>query len=395
MKKILYISDQSPFNNSYGAQQRTSLLYNILCEIGHVDLVCFTSEPIPQATLRPNCTIKYFGELPIKVHSKIVIRLKKLCNIFFSFSPYSVYDKNRDASKIANNLLKNNQYDRIVIRYIKNAFMCGLLGDKRIIVDVDDLPEQSIMSYVDTIKISKLKYLQYKFYAKRAKFHTDHFLKRINHSFLPNENQCKWTNSSYLPNIPFPNKNGAQYLSGSLPDDNEFGVFFIGFMHHSPNIQGVEYFIKNIWQKVTDTVPNAVFRIAGKGVTPEQKIVWEKNAGVQVLGFVSDIFNEYKKCKVVVVPIYYGAGTNIKVLEAMSVGRACVITDFVAKAFNNDLIDDENILVARNDQDFANKVTQLLLDKNLNMKIVSNGSRIIKEKYSYSTFIESVNKYIF
>jgi len=77
------------------------------------------------------------------------------------------------------------------------------------------------------------------------------------------------------------------------------------------------------------------------------------------------------------------------------VGRACVITDFVAKAFNNDLIDDENILVARNDQDFANKVTQLLLDKNLNMKIVSNGSRIIKEKYSYSTFIESVNKYIF
>jgi glycosyltransferase involved in cell wall biosynthesis len=395
MKKILYICDQSPFDNSFGAQQRTSLLCDALCEKGQVDLVCFTLETLPQTISRPNCTVKYFGELQTKVHSRIFSRLKKLLNIFLSFSPYSVYNKNRDACKSINNLLKNNHYDLIVIRYIKNAFMCGLFCDIRIIVDVDDLPEQSILSYADAFKLSRIKYLQYKFYAKRAKFHTNHFLKRIKHSFFSNENQCLWKNSSYLPNIPFPISKRDHNLTRSFPDDNELVVLFVGFMLHSPNIQGVEHFVENIWHKVKDAIPSAIFKIAGKGVTIEQKIVWEEYEGVQVLGYVSDIYNEYRKCKVVIVPIYYGAGSNIKVLEAMSMRRASVITDFAAKAFENDLIDGNNILVARNDQDFANKVIQLLSDKNYNMNIAINGEKTIEEKYSYSVFIESVNKYIF
>ena len=230
MKKILYICDQSPFDNSYGAQQRTSLLCDALCEKGQVDLVCFTLETLPQTISRPNCTVKYFGELQTKVHSRILSRLKKLLNIFLSFSPYSVYNKNRDACKSINNLLKNNHYDLIVIRYIKNAFICGLFCDKRIIVDVDDLPEQSILSYVDAFKLSRIKYLQYKFYAKRAKFHTNHFLKRIKHSFFSNENQCIWKNSSYLPNIPFPISERGHKLTRSFPDDNEFVVLEYYFL---------------------------------------------------------------------------------------------------------------------------------------------------------------------
>ena len=395
MKKILYICDQSPFDNSYGAQQRNSLLCDALCETGQVDLVCFTSEAQPQTILKSNCIIKYFGDLPVIAHSILVVRLKKLLNIFLSFSPYSVYNKNRDACKIINNLLKLNHYDYIVIRYIKNAFMCGLLNEKRIIVDVDDLPEQSILSYTYTVKISKLKYLQYKFYAGRAKFYTNYFLKRINHSFFSNENQCNWTNSSYLPNIPFPVHQRGQKLTNSIPDDKEFVVLFVGYMYHSPNFHGVNYFIENIWQKVKEVVPSAIFRIAGRGVTADQKVVLEKYEGVQVLGFVSDIYSEYKKCKAVVVPIYFGAGTNIKVLEAMSLRRACVISDFAARAFKNDLRDNENISIARDDQDFANKLIRLLLDKNFNLSIAINGAKTIEEKYSYSVFVESVNKYIF
>ena len=190
MKKILYVCDHSPFDNSYGAQQRTSLLCDALCQTGQVDLVCFTSDNRPQIISKPNCTIKYFGELPPQVHQRKAIRLKKLLNIFFSFSPYSVYNKNTEACKITRNLLKINSYDHIVIRYIKNAFMCGLYRDKRIIVDVDDLPEQSILSFADAFKMSGIKYFKYKFYAQRARYHTDHFLKKINHSFFPNENPC-------------------------------------------------------------------------------------------------------------------------------------------------------------------------------------------------------------
>jgi hypothetical protein len=395
MKRILYICDQSPFDSSFGAQQRTNLLCDVLCENGLIDLVCFTTEAQPQTISKPNCTVKYFGELPAKVLTLKAIRLNKLLNFFFSFSPYSVYNRNKKAFEIIHDLLKHNHYDYIVIRYIKNAFICGLYGNKQLFVDVDDLPEQSIMSYTDAVKISKLKYLQYKFLAKRAKYHTNHFLKKIKHSFFSNENQCIWKNSSYLPNIPFPFTEKDKKLIKSFPDENKFVVLFVGFMNHSPNFHGVSYFIENIWVKVKEAVPEAIFKIAGEGVTREQKDIWERFSGVYVLGFVSDLSREYNECKIVVVPIYYGGGTNIKLLEAMSMRRASVITDFAANAFENDLIDGENVLVARNDHDFANKVIQLLIDKNYNLNIAINGEKTIEEKYSHSVFIESVNKYIF
>jgi glycosyltransferase involved in cell wall biosynthesis len=197
-----------------------------------------------------------------------------------------------------------------------------------------------------------------------------------------------------LPNIPFQISGKDQNNAVCISNVNEPIVLFVGFMHHSPNSDGVDYFIKNIWGKVKVSIPGAIFRIVGNGVTPEEKVAWEKYDGISVLGFVSDIQSEYNKCKATVVPIFYGAGTNIKVLESMSMRRACVISKFSARAFKNDLIDYKNILIARDDQDFANKTIQLLLDENLNSYIANNAAKTIKDKFSYTVFKGCVNRYL-
>lgn len=391
MKKILYICSNSPFEHSYGAQQRTNLLCDALCEVGHVDVVCFTSDREPVTILKTNCSVKYFGELPIKNKSKLIRRLNKTINFLSSFNAYSLYEKDSEACKITRDLISENQYDFIVVRYLHNAFACGLYNNKQIIVDVDDLPEQSILSYADTIKKSNIKKYQYKFYARRARFHTNRFLKQIKHSFFPNEEQCRWQNSSYLPNIPYP----IEKLQIVNDNTNKFIVLFVGLMSHTPNTIGVEYFINNVWPKVTTVLPSAVFKIVGKGVTSKQKEVWEEKNGVQVLGFVSDLKAEYNNSNVVVVPIYHGAGTNIKVLEAMYMHKASVISEFAVRGFGNDLINNENILIAKNDLDFTNKIVQLLTDPKFNMHIAENGYKTIEEKYSYKVFKDSVQKYIY
>ena len=46
------------------------------------------------------------------------------------------------------------------------------------------------------------------------------------------------------------------------------------------------------------------------------------------------------------------------------------------------------------DKDFANKTIQLLLDEKLNADIANNGVKTIQDKYSYSLFKESVNRYL-
>ena len=190
----------------------------------------------------------------------------------------------------------------------------------------------------------------------------------------------------------FPGTNSINLISTS--EDTNHSLLFVGLMNYSPNSDGVDYFIKNIWGKIKEKIPDAVFKIAGDGVTLKQKATWEKFEGIKVLGFVRDIYKEYKECKAVVVPVYYGAGTNIKVLEAMSMKRVPVISEYSAKAFKNDLVDYKNVLVANDDKDFANKTIQLLLDEKLNADIANNGMKTIQDKYSYSLFKESVSRYL-
>jgi len=119
MKRILFICDQNPFGYFFGAQQRTHLFLKVLCEIGYLDLVCFTSEKPPQYVSIPNCRIEYFGELAVKSYGKPIRRLIKLANIILSFSPYSVYGKNKQAHDLVQNLLKLKSYDFIVIDTLK------------------------------------------------------------------------------------------------------------------------------------------------------------------------------------------------------------------------------------------------------------------------------------
>jgi len=78
----------------------------------------------------------------------------------------------------------------------------------------------------------------------------------------------------------------------------------------------------------------------------------------------------------------------------MSMRRACVISEFSSRAFKNDLTSNKNVLIAQNDQDFANKILQILVDENLNREIANNAEQTIKEKYSYNIFKESIESYL-
>jgi glycosyltransferase involved in cell wall biosynthesis len=48
--------------------------------------------------------------------------------------------------------------------------------------------------------------------------------------------------------------------------------------------------------------------------------------GVEVEGFVSDVRNAYERAEAVIAPLLASAGTNIKIMEAMAMGKAIVST---------------------------------------------------------------------
>lgn len=100
---------------------------------------------------------------------------------------------------------------------------------------------------------------------------------------------------------------------------------FIGRLDWPPNRDGLEWLLKEVWPTVIAKRPHVELKIVGSGNRD-----WLKNyqhlKGVKIVGFVDSIRDAYKDCHFTVVPITYGSGTRIKVIESFSLGRRLIST---------------------------------------------------------------------
>ena len=85
-----------------------------------------------------------------------------------------------------------------------------------------------------------------------------------------------------------------------IPDDPH--ILFIGGMHWPPNLEGVRWFIKEVFPLIRQHVPRARFTIVGK--LPTRDIF--NAGGVDAPGFVEDLNPYYNQARLFVVPSYRG-----------------------------------------------------------------------------------------
>lgn len=384
MKKILYITYCCPFETCTGTHQRSNVLFRALRNIGHVDVLYFEDNihPIRGA----NYEIKHFGKLPES--EKLTHTLIDAFTCLFSTN--CINKKNKYCSNIYNKVIAENKYDFIVFRYIDNALACGVRKGNNVIVDVDDLPEQTFLSLADLNDESFFKKNYYKIRAKLARYYTNKILNNIHHSFLPNKKQIKRNNSSYLPNIPFPFFERSKKINKN--DSFKMNMLFVGALNWYPNHVGLKHFIENIFTIIKKEIPNIELNIIGGGLPKEIEKEWKTIQGVNLKGFVEDINAEYESNQIVIAPIYHGSGTNIKVVEAMSKGKIVVASKHATRGFEDCLEDGKNILIAENDEEFASKIINALIGNIERNKIEISAKKCAQENFSYEVFAEHVAK---
>jgi glycosyltransferase involved in cell wall biosynthesis len=145
---------------------------------------------------------------------------------------------------------------------------------------------------------------------------------------------------------------------GPSPEDPEPNrLLFIGSFAHRPNVMAMEYFLREVWPLLRDVNP-VLHVIAGArhesfiaGLPLEQP-------GVEVEGFVADVRAAYRRAAVVIAPLVASAGTNIKILEAMAMGKAIVSTP--AGVNGLDVLSGDDVLIATTAGDMAAAIRELL-----------------------------------
>jgi len=99
---------------------------------------------------------------------------------------------------------------------------------------------------------------------------------------------------------------------------------FAGSFGHRPNVDGLAWFLTEVWPRVRARHPEARFVVAGRN--PPESLVAHGGPGVEFVGFVPDILDFYAANTVTVVPLVTGGGVKIKTVEAMLAGSAVVAT---------------------------------------------------------------------
>ena len=98
-------------------------------------------------------------------------------------------------------------------------------------------------------------------------------------------------------------------------------------------------------------------------------------------GFVADVRPAYERATVVIAPLVASAGTNIKILEAMAMGKAIVSTE--AGINGLDLARGSDVIVADTAEAMARAITQLLESSEDRKILERNARKTAEERYGW------------
>jgi GT2 family glycosyltransferase/glycosyltransferase involved in cell wall biosynthesis len=137
--------------------------------------------------------------------------------------------------------------------------------------------------------------------------------------------------------------------------DAREGCVFVGGFRHLPNVDAVQWLVREVMPLVWKQDPDLKLHIVGPDAPSEvRELACDR---VTVHGFVADLDSLLDRCRVSVAPLRYGAGIKGKIGHAMSVGLPSVATSIAVEGMG--VGRDAGVVVADLPEDFARAICGL------------------------------------
>ena len=171
------------------------------------------------------------------------------------------------------------------------------------------------------------------------------------------------------------------------------GIVFFGAMGRMENQTAVDWFISNCWQKLSKTFPDLKFYVVGSGLDPNKKNIQnEKN--IIYTGYVENPAEYFSKAICGVLPLIYGAGIKIKILELMSYGVPILTNEIGMEGINAKK--GEEFLYCSEPEEYIENIMLLKKDSGLRNKLIKNGKQFIEKNFdlksAYSVYKSEILK---
>ena len=163
-------------------------------------------------------------------------------------------------------------------------------------------------------------------------------------------------------------------------------LFSIGAMNWIPNLEGILWFLNEVWPEIHTKYPELKYYLAGRHMPAS---IREKQVpGVVVIGEVKDALAFIQSKAVLIVPLFSGSGIRIKIIEGMAAGKAVISTTIGAEGIH--YTGDKDIFIADTKEEFIRCISTCVDNKQLCKRIGGNARNLVLTEYNRNLIIANL-----
>lgn len=156
-------------------------------------------------------------------------------------------------------------------------------------------------------------------------------------------------------------------------------LLFVGYLGSAPNEDATTHLLKDILPRIRAQLDCRLYVVGADPSQDIRELASSFSDAVVLAGFVEDLTPFYERCRVFVAPHRFSAGLPLKVVEAMAHGIPCVISGLLADQL--ELTDGVEVLVGRDDREFAERVVRLYRDNELWERVRQSAISLVESRY--------------
>ncbi len=393
MGTVLFLAHRFPYPPNKGDKVRSFHLLKHLRMHHKVFLGTFIDDPddlqyVPK--LESLCDGLY-----APVISPSFCKLKSLAGLLLSEALSVTYYRHAGMSAWVQNVLETSNIDAVVV--FSSQMVQYAPRNVPLLVDFVDVDSAKWGQYA-LARRWPLSWLYRREAEMLLEFERESAL-RARHSFFVTPNEVSLFNGvapeSILNVSALKNGVDADFFA---PDPNcnspfladEMAVVFTGAMDYWPNIDGVIWFVEEIWPRLKREWPTARFYIVGR--SPTSQVLALAGESVVVTGTVNDVRPYLQHAAAVVAPLRVARGIQNKILEAMAMARPVVTVPSCAEAIG--VPPPEGVIQALTPDDFVIAIGELLRSPTQTSAVGQLARQCVVEGYSWHAHLSGIDRFL-